>query len=310
MTEGKFGSIKGMANKGLSKIDTAKLKEEIKSRIGEIDKMLTEQIGFYNEAYTAMNDAGMALYIERSNAANELGYIEELVNSIANKPKEFEAEFEEINVKRKAFNDVCSFAEREVTAARTAAGGAGAGLAAGASVVTMGPTAAMWVATTFGTASTGTAISTLSGAAATNAALAWLGGGTLAAGGGGMSAGSAFLAMAGPIGWSIAGATLLTSIVLFANKRSKINKDKNAEIEAVKENTQKVKKIEAQIAEILRSTSKARAGLFADYQKCFAMAGSNYAEFSDDQKQQLGALVNNARTLSALFGQTVVEGEE
>jgi len=53
----------------------------------------------------------------------------------------------------------------------------------------MAPTAAMWVATTFGTASTGTAISALSGAAAESAALAWLGGGTLAAGGGGMTAG-------------------------------------------------------------------------------------------------------------------------
>jgi phage-related tail protein len=39
-------------------------------------------------------------------------------------------------------------------------------------------------------ASTGTAISTLSGAAATNAALAWLGGGTLAAGGGGVATGA------------------------------------------------------------------------------------------------------------------------
>ena len=39
----------------------------------------------------------------------------------------------------------------------------------------------MGVATTFGVASTGTAISALSGAAATNAALAWLGGGALAA---------------------------------------------------------------------------------------------------------------------------------
>lgn len=44
--------------------------------------------------------------------------------------------------------------------------------------------------TTFATASTGTAISTLSGAAATNATLAFLGGGSLAAGGGGMAAGA------------------------------------------------------------------------------------------------------------------------
>jgi len=44
-----------------------------------------------------------------------------------------------------------------------------------------------------GTASTGTAISSLSGAAATNATLAWFGGGSLASGGGGMALGSLVL---------------------------------------------------------------------------------------------------------------------
>ena len=52
---------------------------------------------------------------------------------------------------------------------------------------------AMTLATTVGVASTGTAISTLSGAAATNAMLAWFGGGSLAAGGGGMALGSMVL---------------------------------------------------------------------------------------------------------------------
>jgi hypothetical protein len=46
---------------------------------------------------------------------------------------------------------------------------------------------------TFASASTGTAISSLSGAAATNAALAWLGGGSLAAGGGGVALGGMVL---------------------------------------------------------------------------------------------------------------------
>jgi hypothetical protein len=45
----------------------------------------------------------------------------------------------------------------------------------------------------FGTASTGTAISGLSGVAAWNATLAWLGGGSLAAGGGGMALGTVVL---------------------------------------------------------------------------------------------------------------------
>ena len=46
-------------------------------------------------------------------------------------------------------------------------------------------------AAAIGTASTGAAISGLSGVAAENAALAWLGGGSLAAGGGGMAMGAA-----------------------------------------------------------------------------------------------------------------------
>lgn len=52
---------------------------------------------------------------------------------------------------------------------------------------------AIWGVTSFAAASTGTAISGLSGAAATNATLAWLGGGTIAAGGGGMALGAIML---------------------------------------------------------------------------------------------------------------------
>lgn len=67
----------------------------------------------------------------------------------------------------------------------------------GAAAGTLGGFAAAGATTTavmaLGTASTGTAISTLSGVAATNATLAALGGGSLAAGGGGMALGSAIL---------------------------------------------------------------------------------------------------------------------
>ena len=48
-----------------------------------------------------------------------------------------------------------------------------------------------------GTASTGTAISTLSGAAATKATLAWLGGGAIAAGGLGIAGGAVVLGVVG-----------------------------------------------------------------------------------------------------------------
>ena len=75
------------------------------------------------------------------------------------------------------------------TAAKTATA---SGLAASIALAGV-PSATTAAVGAFATASTGTAISTLSGAAATNATLAWLGGGSIAAGGGGMAAGAAVL---------------------------------------------------------------------------------------------------------------------
>ena len=69
------------------------------------------------------------------------------------------------------------------------------GGAAGATAAVAAPHAALLGVSSFATASTGIAISSLSGAAATNATLAWLGGGSLATGGGGMAAGSAVLGL-------------------------------------------------------------------------------------------------------------------
>ena len=60
------------------------------------------------------------------------------------------------------------------------------GTAAGAGAGLFGADLMLAAATTFGTTAAGVSISSLSGAAATNAILAWLGGGTLAAGGAGV----------------------------------------------------------------------------------------------------------------------------
>ncbi len=280
-------------------------KDDITEKLTELDRMLEQSVTDYNDAYTQMNDKGIQLYVERCKATETIDYVESLINSIANKPKTFEAEFEEIVVNKKKFTEGCEFAERELQAARAAASGAGAGLAAGASVAFMGPTAAMWVATTFGTASTGTAISTLSGAAATKAALAWLGGGALAQGGGGIAAGHALLAMAGPIGWSIAGATLLTSILLFTKKRTKLNKQKNEEIASIKNNTEKVLEIDAKIAKLLSDTEAVLSGTKAEFASCLKLFDGDYACFSDEDRMRLGALVNNTKSLSALLETTV-----
>ena len=328
-----FGGLKLAAKKGLASIDIEALKDkaaetagtlaekageakdaamaakdEIADKLTELDRMLQDVVTEYNDAYTLMNDKGIRLFVERNRAVDTISFVESLVNSIANLPKIFDVEFEEIQTNRKQFTDSCEFANLELQEARKAATGAGAGLIAGASVAFMAPTAAMWVATTFGTASTGVAISTLSGAAATNAALAWLGGGALAAGGGGIASGTAFLALAGPVGWSIAGATLLSSILIFTTKKTKLNKQKNEEILAIKQNIELVRQADAQIGNILMETSAVREGLNELLKRGLPMYGADYLSLTDDQKQHLGAIVNNTKALAALFRKTV--GEE
>ena len=280
-------------------------KEDLEAKLTELDRMLKSSITEYNDAYTLMNDKGVKLFVERSRAVDTVANVENLVNSIANRPKSFDTDFAEIETNRSKFIESCDFADRELQAAREAAGSVGAGLAAGASVAFMAPTAAMWIATTFGTASTGAAISTLSGAAATNAALAWLGGGTLAMQGGGMAAGHALLAMAGPIGWTIAGATLLSSILLFASKRTKMNKQKNEEIEAVKKNIEAVKEMDGKISALLEETASICNGLNAQYKDSLGFYGKDYQTMTGEQKLALGALVNNTKALSAMFEKTI-----
>lgn len=147
--------------------------------------------------------------------------IQNIFDKIRNVPSEKKLKYAELKQIRLNWKQQAEKIEKDYKEAAMKNAGAGvAGAGMGIAVVTMGPTVAMGVATTFGVASTGTAISTLSGAAATNAALAWLGGGALAAGGGGMAAGNAFLALAGPVGWMIAGVALLTSGIFFWKTKS------------------------------------------------------------------------------------------
>jgi len=108
-----------------------------------------------------------------------------------------------------------------LTSALAGTGGAAAGAAVGG-VAAYGTFAA---AAMVGTASTGTAIGSLSGVAATNATLAFLGGGSIAAGGAGVAGGTAVLAglVAGPI------AVLAIGGVVLMTRR---NKQKEAELRA------------------------------------------------------------------------------
>ena len=277
-------------------VENARAKEPDEYELAVID---------YNQTYTDLESGGIGLYQSRLRSIDLLDLVTDLVNSIANTPKSFVEDVEEVSHKKQSFKESEAFAHEELDSARKSAASAGAGVAAGMAVASVAPSAAMWVATTFGTASTGAAISTLSGAAATNAAMAWLGGGALAAGGGGMAAGNAFLAMAGPIGWGVAGATLLTSIVLFVRKRHKIAREKHEELLSVRRNTEALRETSAAIEALRTKTDALREELSISFMSSCRLHGADYLSISDDEKLALGCLVNNAKSLGSLIVERV-----
>lgn len=177
------------------------------------------------------------------------------------------------------------------------------GIAAGATIATMGPTAAMAIATTFGTASTGAAISSLGGIAATNAALAWLGGGAVAAGGAGIAGGSALLALAGPIGWGLAGVAALGTTIKVRTSNSKAID----EIERViKELEHKLEILEPKHNRLLRliSITEDLNKKVEDNIDLFLNSSNDYIS-ENYPKETLFETINLCKTLGKLINETI-----
>lgn len=244
------------------------------------------------------------LYQARKRAVNEIKNVEMYINTIANTPKEFAKEFEEIKIYVTDFENVIKLEDEAKQNSIKAGGSVAGGLAAGAGVAAFGPTAAMAIATTFGTASTGTAIASLSGAAATNAALAWLGGGALAAGGG-IAAGNAFLALAGPIGWAIGGGALAVGGVFTAKKNKEIaEKAQNAAYEIGKQ-TAALRKTVSEIDKIKELTAKGNTLLLSTVNKLKKELPNDYRQFTQEQKEAIGTLVNNTKAMGQLIDKRI-----
>lgn len=223
------------------------------------------------------------------------GRILELQNKfdeIRNVPSEEEIKIHELKKVRFEWKSQVDKIEQDYNiAAGKIRSKAGVATSAGVAVAALGPTTAMGIATTFGVASTGTAISTLSGAAATKAALAWLGGGALTAGGGGIAAGNALLALSGPVGWTIAVVSVLSSGLLLWKRKS--DKDKLEEIFSLigKRDLNSYKLAIIELNERIDRIEKEAEVLMYAIQE-IEMFGKDYNTMTELQQYKLGAYVN------------------
>ncbi|NYT66798.1 hypothetical protein H0A58_12585 [Alcaligenaceae bacterium] len=244
--------------------------------------------------------------LRQSTSLKLIPEVETYVNSLANTPKEFDKRFAEYKAEFTVFTNILHELELAAKEAQVKAGGGAAiGVAAGVGTAALAPTAAMALATTFGTASTGTAISSLSGAAASKAALAWLGGGALAKGGAGMAGGKALLALAGPVGWAIGGTAVVGAGLFARNKNGKIADQAIAARKELEVHVRRARSAILEIGRTMEQTDKHAEGMREMLALLKNDAPADYNQFNLEMRQCIAALVNHVHSLSELLNKKV-----
>lgn len=262
----------------------------------------------YNSTYEKLQNSGNRLYMKRKDAILLIEDIEKLINSIANTPKEFETTLGKIRAERDQFSSTDSYAEEAYKSTLKAGVGMAAGVGGGAAIAGMAPNAMMWIATTYGTASTGTAISALSGAAMEKAAAAWLGRTFLPKAlltGVGMKGGQALLALAGPVGWGISGVSIAASTAATGRKNRKIADAAVEEAETITAAGAQLHEATAQIDQLFEETKLLQEKLLHQFETCKAFRGADFSQLNEETQLLLGTLVNNTFSLSALLNKVV-----
>ena len=237
-------------------------------------------------------------------------YVENYVISLANKPREFETQLGEIKVRYVKFQEACAqiqAMQNEEMADKTMGKGGYMGMAAGVGMATLGPTAAMSVAMAFGTTASGTAIASLSGVAATNAALAWLGGGAMAAGGAGIAGGEAVVSLLGPVGWIIGGASLLGSLAALNMSNKKIAQKTEESIVTIKKEMERIKEIDTQVLSWNDETKKLANAILQRVNHVKLNRKKDFNLFSDAEMNELVSIFNSTEVLSKMLSKTIEE---
>lgn len=155
-----------------------------------------------------------------------------------------------------------------------------------------------------GSASTGAAIAGLSGAAATNATLAWLGGGAIAAGGGGMALGTMVL------GGIVAGPALLIAGGIFSSKaKEKLNnaysnlakaKKISSDIDKGIVELNYIKDTANQVRELVRKIRR-YSGIANTELIRLTMIKTDWRLFTQDEKNSVAAAVKQAQLLKKII---------
>ncbi len=162
------------------------------------------------------------------------------------------------------------------------------------------------------TASTGTAISSLTGVAATNATLAWFGGGSLAAGGLGMAGGTAILGgiVAGPI-LAVGGAIMAAKAETARNEAISNLTKARVLVEEIKTAEVIVREIKERLLEFINILKPLQKELenYIDKLELIIDRNNNYATYSENEKQNVMICVSIAQTIKNICDVPIIDEE-
>lgn len=185
--------------------------------------------------------------------------------------------------------------------------GLGAGMGGGAALAFGAYNGTMLLAT----ASTGTAISSLGGVAATNATLAWLGGGSLAAGGYGMAGGMMVL------GGIVAGPALAIFGHVLGNKGEEALNNARSNLEQARTINDQAELMAGKLRTIEQITSMANTTFskissqlrrtVGELKKIIENNGVDYRTFSDESKEVVFRSVKFAQLLKAMIDTAILD---
>ncbi len=105
----------------------------------------------------------------------------------------------------------------------------------------------------------------------------------------------------------VAGTSLVVSVWFAWRKKHKIQESKKEEIARLKKCVEALKEIKRKIDVISVETSSLFGNLRNSLSSYNYLRGRDYTSFSDEEKQVLGSIVNNAKALSALLTETIAE---
>ena len=256
------------------------------------DALSQEQIE-YRKCYQGALSSAEALLDTRHEAVQLLHECEAYLQMVSDHPYKYDLK------SRKVDRDFQEF-EKQLKKYKPHKSGTGrllgTGAVTGTGVALLGPNVMLAVATTFGTASTGTAISSLGGAAAVNAALAWLGGGALTEGGAGILGGQALLALAGPTGIAIAVSCSAAAGLLTAVNKEKAQRTE-ADTAALKSEITRLRGVKKRVETLQAETVSLNRLVKKELDELKALNKQEYSSFSGTEAKKLATMMNNGQSL-------------